>query len=39
MPILYISVAELEPPEAATVRVEPEPIFYLAGAERRSRLF
>ena len=29
---LYISVAELEPPEAATVRVEPEPIFYLAGA-------
>ena len=24
---------------AATFRVEPEPIFYLAGAESRSRLF
>ena len=33
------SVAEPEPPGAATFRVEPEPIFYLAGAESRSRLF
>ena len=29
------SVAEPEPPGAATLRVEPEPIFYLAGAESR----
>ena len=33
------SVAEPEPPGAATFRVEPEPIFLLAGAESRSRLF
>ena len=29
------SVAEPEPPGAATLRVEPEPFFYLAGAESR----
>ena len=36
---ILCSVAEPEPPGAATFRVEPEPIFYLAGTERRSRLF
>ena len=36
---LRISVAEPEPPGAATFRVEPKPIFLLAGAESRSRLF
>ena len=33
------SVAEPEPPGAATFRVEPEPIFLFAVAESRSRLF
>ena len=33
------SVAEPKPPGAATFRVEPEPIFLLAGAESRTRLF
>ena len=32
-------VAEPEPPGAATFRVEPAPIFLLAEAESRSRLF
>ena len=32
-------VAEPEPPGTATFRVWPEPIFLLAGAESRSRLF
>ena len=35
---VYISVAEPEPPGAATFRVEPKPIFLLAGAESRLRL-
>ena len=33
------SVAVPELPGAATFRVEPEPIFFLAGAKSRSRLF
>ena len=33
------SVAEPEPPGAATFRAAPEPIFFLGGAGRRSRLF
>ena len=37
--IVRSSVAEPEPPGAATFRVEPEPIFLLAEAESRSRLF
>ena len=37
--LLSGSVAEPEPPEAAAFRVEPEPIFLLAGAKSRSRLF
>ena len=39
--ILFVtySVAESEPPGAATSRVEPEPIFLLAEAESQSRLF
>ena len=32
------SVAEPEPPGAATFRVEPEPIFFMAGPKSRSRL-
>ena len=38
-PQLITSVAEPEPPGAATLRVNPEPIFVVAGAESRSRLF
>ena len=37
--MLDSSVAEPEPPGAATFRVEPEPIFLLAGAESWSRFF
>ena len=39
--LLQISVAEPEPPGAATFRVAPEPelIFFLAGAGSRSRIF
>ena len=33
------SVAEPEPPGAATFRAAPEPIFFLVGAGSRSRLF
>ena len=33
------SVAEPEPPGAATFRAEPEPIFFWVGAGSRSRLF
>ena len=33
------SVVKPEPPGVATFRVEPEPIFLLAGAESRTRLF
>ena len=36
---IYCSVAEPEPPGAATFRAAPEPIFFLVGAGSRSRLF
>ena len=36
---VVISVAEPEPPGAATFRAAPEPIFFLVGAGSRSRLF